>query len=322
MNSWYGGRTVLVTGGHGFLGSHVVEMLEERERNVTVATPPSDRYDLRNSEDIRRMVADVDPDTVIHLAAAVGGIGAIDRHPGRHFYENASMGIELLEQARREGVEKCTVIGSACAYPASVEVPFSEGDLFEGYPEETNAPYGLAKRALLAQGQAYRREYGFSCIHLIPTNLYGPRDTFDLEEAHVIPALIRKCVEAREAGRPKVTAWGSGSVTRDFLYVKDAAVGILDATAGYDARDPVNLGSGTERSIRELLEVIVAESEFSGRVEWDTSKPDGAPRRCLDSSLARERFGWEATTAFREGIRKTISWYERHRVVTDEPADE
>ena len=322
MSSWYDGRTVLVTGGNGFLGSHVVETLKDRERDVTVAAPPSDRYDLRRGEDIRRMLADVNPDTVIHLAATVGGIGAIDRHPGRHFYENAIMGIELLEQARRKGVEKCTVVGSACAYPASVEVPFSEDDLFEGYPEETNAPYGLAKRALVAQGQAYRREYGFNCIHLIPVNLFGPRDTFDIEDAHVIPALIRKCIEARETGRSTVTAWGTGSATRDFLYVKDAAVGILDATAAYNDRDPVNLGSGMERSIRDVLEVIVEETGFSGQVEWDTSKPDGTPRRCLDTSRAREQFGWKATTGFREGIQKTISWYERHRVESNWPTKE
>jgi len=311
--SYWDDTTVMVTGGAGFLGSHLVEDLEDRSESVEIFVPRSDDYDLRNREEIRAALRDAEPDVVIHLAATVGGIGANRENPGRYFYENAVMGIELIEQARRFGVEKLTVLGTICSYPKHTEVPFSEDDLFEGYPEETNAPYGVAKKALLTQCWAYRKQYDFDAIYLMPVNLYGPRDDFDLETSHVIPAIIRKCVEAREAGEDAITAWGTGSPTREFLYVEDAADGILTATERYDGREPVNLGSGEEISIRELIQTIADLTGFEGDVEWDTSKPDGQPRRCLDTTRAREYFDWEAETGLEAGIRETIEWYEDHR---------
>jgi len=250
---------------------------------------------------------------VIHLAATVGGIGANQANPGRYFYENAVMGIELLELARQFEVDRTTVLGTICSYPKHAEVPFSEGDLFDGYPEETNAPYGIAKKSLLTQCRAYRRQYGFDAIYLMPVNLYGPRDDFDLETSHVIPAIIRKCVEARERGDDSITAWGTGEPTREFLYVKDATEGILDATERYDSSEPVNLGSGEEIKIRELIKLIAEETGFDGAIEWDTSKPDGQPRRRLDVSRAKDRFDWEASTVFEDGLRRTIEWYEANR---------
>lgn len=307
------GRTVMVTGGSGFLGSHLIEELETRSDDVEIFVPRSDEYDLREKPAIKRAFEDSGADTVIHLAATVGGIGANRENPGRYFYDNATMGIELIEQARQYGVEKFTILGTICSYPKHTPVPFSEEDLFEGYPEETNAPYGIAKKALLTQSRAYRKQWGFNSIYLLPVNLYGPRDDFDLATSHVIPAIIRKCIEARERGDDAITAWGTGEPTREFLYVKDAAEGILDATERYDASDPVNLGSGEEISIRELVEVIAEETGFEGDIEWDTSKPDGQPRRKLDTTRAKERFDWEASTAFREGLRETIAWYEAHR---------
>jgi dTDP-glucose 4,6-dehydratase/GDP-L-fucose synthase len=306
-------RTVMVTGGSGFLGGHLVEDLRSRSASVEVFVPRSDEYDLRGRADIERAFADSGADTVIHLAATVGGIGANRDNPGKYFYENAIMGIELIEAARRLGVEKFTTIGTICSYPKHTEVPFSEEDLYEGYPEETNAPYGIAKKALLTQSEAYRDQYDFNGIYLMPVNLYGPRDDFDLKTSHVIPAIIRKCVEARERGDESITAWGTGEPTREFLYVKDAAEGILDATERYDGPDPVNLGSGTEISIRELVELIADLTGFGGEIEWDTSKPDGQPRRRLDTSRAKEYFDWEASTAFDEGLRETIAWYETNR---------
>ncbi len=307
------GRTVMVTGGSGFLGSHLIEELETRSDDVEIFVPRSDEYDLREKPAIKRAFEDSGADTVIHLAATVGGIGANRENPGRYFYDNATMGIELIEQARQYGVEKFTILGTICSYPKHTPVPFSEEDLFEGYPEETNAPYGIAKKALLTQSRAYRKQWGFNSIYLLPVNLYGPRDDFDLATSHVIPAIIRKCIEARERGDDAITAWGTGEPTREFLYVKDAAEGILDATERYDASDPVNLGSGEEISIRELVEVIAEETGFEGDIEWDTSKPDGQPRRKLDTTRAKERFDWEASTDFREGLRETIAWYEAHR---------
>ncbi len=307
------GRTVMVTGGSGFLGSHLIEELETRSDDVEIFVPRSDEYDLREKPAIKRAFEDSGADTVIHLAATVGGIGANRENPGRYFYDNATMGIELIEQARQYGVEKFTILGTICSYPKHTPVPFSEEDLFEGYPEETNAPYGIAKKALLTQSRAYRKQWGFNSIYLLPVNLYGPRDDFDLATSHVIPAIIRKCIEARERDDDAITAWGTGEPTREFLYVKDAAEGILDATERYDASDPVNLGSGEEISIRELVEVIAEETGFEGDIEWDTSKPDGQPRRKLDTTRAKERFDWEASTDFREGLRETIAWYEAHR---------
>ncbi len=306
-------RTVMVTGGGGFLGSHLTEELRGRSDSVDIFVPHASEYDLREKEDVVRAFEDSGADTVIHLAATVGGIGANQARPGEYFYDNAVMGIELIEQARQFDVEKLTVIGTICSYPKHTPVPFSEDDLFDGYPEETNAPYGIAKRALLTQSRAYRKQYGFNSIFLMPVNLYGPGDDFDLATSHVIPAIIRKAVEAREAGKDTITAWGTGEPTREFLYVKDAADGILTATERYDRSAPVNLGTGMEISIRELVEMITDLVGFEGEVEWDTSKPDGQPRRCVDSSRALEEFGWEAETPFEEGLEETIAWYEQHR---------
>ncbi len=313
MSGYWDGRTVMVTGGAGFLGSHLVEELRARSDDVDVFVPRSDEYDLRDRADIRRAFTDSGADVVLHLAATVGGIGANRENPGKYFYDNAIMGIELLEMARQFDVDKFTILGTICSYPKHAEVPFSEDDLFDGYPEETNAPYGIAKKALLTQSQAYRKQWNFDSIYLLPVNLYGPRDDFDLETAHVIPAIIRKCIEARERGDNSITAWGTGEPTREFLYVKDAAEGILDATEAYNSSDPVNLGSGKEISIRNLIELIAEETGFEGTIEWDTSKPDGQPRRKLDTSRAKERFGWESSTDFRSGLQETIEWYEAHR---------
>ncbi|WP_083258829.1 GDP-L-fucose synthase family protein [Halodesulfurarchaeum formicicum] len=310
---YWNGKSVMVTGGAGFLGSHLVDELERRADDVDVFVPRSDEYDLREKAGIRLALRKADPDVVLHLAATVGGIGANRENPGKYFYENAVMGIELMEQARKYGVEKFTVLGTICSYPKHTPIPFSEEDLYEGYPEETNAPYGIAKKALLTQSRAYRKQYDFNSIYLMPVNLYGPRDDFDLETSHVIPAIIRKSMEARDQGNDSFTAWGTGEPTREFLYVKDAADGILTATERYNESDPVNLGSGMEISIKDLIETIADLTGFNGDVEWDTSKPDGQPRRKLDTSRARERFDWEATTDFKEGLRQTIAWYETNR---------
>ena len=316
---FWDGRTVMVTGGAGFLGSHLVEELEARSDSVEIFIPRSDEYDLRKKPAIERAFDDSNADTVIHLAATVGGIGANRENPGRYFYDNAVMGIELIEQARRYDVDKFTILGTICAYPKHTPVPFSEEDLFDGYPEETNAPYGIAKKALLTQSRAYRKQWSFNSIYLLPVNLYGPRDDFDLETSHVIPAIIRKCIEARDRGADSITAWGTGEPTREFLYVKDAAEGILDATERYDESEPVNIGSGEEISIRALVERIADLTGFEGDIEWDTSKPDGQPRRKLDTSRAYERFDWEATTELEAGLEATIEWFEsnRDRIVED-----
>ena len=306
-------RTVMVTGGAGFLGSHLVEQLKDRSDDISVFVPRSNEYDLREKADIRRAFSDSGADVVIHLAATVGGIGANRENPGRYFYDNAIMGIELLEMARQFNVEKFTILGTICAYPKHAPIPFNEGDLFNGYPEETNAPYGIAKKALLTQSKAYRTQYDFNSIYLMPVNLYGPHDDFDLETSHVIPAIIRKCVEARERDDETITAWGTGEPTREFLYVKDAAEGILDATERLDESTPVNLGSGVEISINNLIETIADLTGFKGEIEWDTSKPDGQPRRRLNTSRAKEKFGWEASTEFKKGLRETIDWYEANR---------
>jgi len=310
---YWDGKTVMVTGGAGFLGSHLIEDLESRSDSVNIFVPRSDDYDLREKADIKLAFEDSQADIVIHLAATVGGIGANQENPGRYFYDNAVMGIELMEQARQFGVEKFTILGTICAYPKHTSIPFKEENLFEGYPEETNAPYGIAKRALLTQSRAYRRQWDFNSIYLLPVNLYGPRDDFDLETSHVIPAIIRKCIEAKDRGDDTITAWGTGEPTREFLYVKDAAEGILEATKRYDSSDPINLGSGEEITIRRLINIIIEETGFEGSVEWDTSKPDGQPRRKLDTSRAKQEFDWEASTNFREGLRETIGWYETNR---------
>jgi GDP-L-fucose synthase len=259
-------------------------------------------------------LADGRPDVVIHLAAVVGGIGANREHPGSFFYDNAAMGIHLMEQSRLAGVEKFVQIGTVCSYPKFTPVPFREDDLWDGYPEETNAPYGLAKRMLLVQGQAYRQEYGFNVIHLIPVNLYGPGDNFDPATSHVIPALIKKCVEAREAGADHIEVWGTGAASREFLYVDDAADGIATAADRYDDPDPVNLGTGEEITIRELVALIAELTGFEGEIRWDASKPDGQPRRTLDTSRAKDRLGWEARSSFTKGLGRTIDWYRGARV--------
>jgi len=302
----------MVTGGGGFLGRFVVQRLAAAGvREIFV--PRSADYDLRVTDGVRRALADGQPDLIIHLAAVVGGIGANRENPGRFFYENAAMGIELMEQSRIAGVEKFVQIGTVCSYPKFTPVPFREDDLWGGYPEETNAPYGLAKKMLLVQGQAYRQQYGYDVIHLIPVNLYGPGDNFNPASSHVIPALIKKCVDARQRGEDHIEVWGTGSASREFLYVDDAAEAIVLAAERYDGADPVNLGVGREITIRDLVELIARLTGFTGELRWDSSKPDGQPRRALDTSRARERFGFEAHTSFEDGLRATIDWYERIR---------
>jgi GDP-L-fucose synthase len=306
--SWWTARRVTVTGGHGFLGSRVTALLREKGP-AQLFTFSSRQYDLTRQAEVARLYADQRPDVVIHLAARVGGIGANRENPARFFYENAIMGIELIEQAHRHGVQKFVQVGTVCAYPKFARVPFSEDALWDGYPEETNAPYGLAKKALLVQAQAYRAQYGFDAIYLIPTNLYGPGDNFDPGSSHVIPALIRKCVEARQQGLPEVSVWGTGRPTREFLHVDDAARAIVLATERYNRPDPVNVGSAEEISIRELVDRIVAETGYQGRVVWDASKPDGQPRRKLNVERARREFGFSAVIPFAEGLRRTVEWY-------------
>jgi GDP-L-fucose synthase len=300
-------KRVAVTGGSGFLGRHVAAALVEQ--GSTVLVPRKAQYDLTCEADVERMYAELAPDIVIHLAAVVGGIGANRDSPGRFFFENVMLGALTMECARRIGVEKFVGIGTICAYPRLAPVPFLERDLWNGYPEETNAPYGIAKKMLLVQGQAYRQEYGFNAIHLLPVNLYGPHDNFDPKTSHVIPALIRKCVDAVEAGAPEVVCWGTGNATREFLFVEDCARAIVLATERYDDPEPVNIGAGFEIGIRDLAELIAEQTGFRGRLVFDRSKPDGQPRRMLDVSRAEKRFGFKATTDFRAGLRHTIDWY-------------
>jgi GDP-L-fucose synthase len=306
--SFWASRRVLVTGGGGFLGRALLRTLRERGAGF-VAAPRIEEVDLREKAAIRRCLAETKPDLVLHAAAVVGGIGANRAHPGRFFYENAVMGIELIEEARRAGVAKLVCLGTICAYPKHTPVPFREEDLWNGYPEETNAPYGLAKKMLLVQLQAYRAEYGFCGVYLLPVNLYGPHDNFDLETGHVIPAMIRKFLEAKAAGSPEVTLWGDGTPTREFLYVDDAAEGIVAAAERYDGGEAVNLGSGEEIAIRDLAGLVAAETGYFGAIRWDTSKPNGQPRRRLDVSRAGRLFGWRATTRLADGLRKTVEWY-------------
>ena len=301
-------KRIVVTGAAGFLGRHLIARLRKMGCE-NIFDPSHKEYDLTRLDAIERMLDEHRPEILIHLAAAVGGIGANRANPGRFFYENAIMGIQLIEAARRRGVEKTVVLGTICAYPKFTPVPFREEELWNGYPEETNAPYGLAKKVLLVQCQAYREQYGMNAIFLLPVNLYGPGDNFDLDSSHVIPALIRKCLEAAEAGREEIVLWGDGSPTREFLYVEDAAEGIVLATEQYDKSDPVNLGSGTEISIRDLATTIAEMTGFAGRIVWDTNQPNGQPRRRLDVSRAEREFGFRAATPFEAGLRKTIDWY-------------
>ena len=338
--SFWSDRRILVTGGAGFLGSFVVEKLQERGCK-DIFVPRSKDYNLVEMETVKRLYNDAKPDIVIHLAARVGGIGANRANPGKFFYENLMMGVQMMEVGRQMGIEKFVAVGTVCAYPKFTPVPFKEQDLWNGYPEETNAPYGLAKKMLLVQAQAYRQQYGVNAIYLLPVNLYGPRDNFDPESSHVIPALIRKCIEARDKvsskmyaegsdktaysvlptdampteeiptadSPPSVVVWGTGKPTREFLYVEDAAEGILLAAEKYNKPDPVNLGAGFEISIKELVELIVKLTGFKGQIIWDISKPDGQPRRMLDVSKARKEFGFRAKTSLEEGLKKTIDWY-------------
>ncbi|MEL6307335.1 MAG: GDP-L-fucose synthase [Chloroflexota bacterium] len=312
-------KTIIVTGGAGFVGKHEVAQLEALGAKKVVV-PRSAEYDLRDKDAVVRLFNDY-PETniIIHLAATVGGIGANRENPGLFFYDNIMMGSLLMEYARQAGVEKFVGIGTVCEYPKFAAVPFSEDALWDGFPEETNAPYGIAKKAMLVQGQAYRDQFGFNAIHLLPTNLYGPGDNFDLETSHVIPALIRKMIEAQERGESSVTLFGDGSPTREFLFVKDAARGIVMATAGYDGREPVNLGSGFEISIRDLAELIAELTGFEGTIEWDTDKPNGQPRRNVDTSRAKEAFDFEAAVRFREGVQEVITWYRANRAFADAP---
>jgi len=310
--SFWSDRRVLVTGGAGFLGRFIVERLRA-ENPASIFVPRSKDYDLRERAAVIRCLRDAAPNIVIHAAAAVGGIEANRRSPGRFFFENAIMGIQLIEESRLRNVEKFVCLGTICAYPKFTPVPFREQDLWNGYPEETNAPYGLAKKMLLVQLQAYRQEYGFNGIYLLPVNLYGPGDNFDLETSHVIPAMIRKFTEAKEAGNDEVILWGDGSPTREFLHVEDAADGIVTAAERYDGSEPVNLGSGEEISIRDLANLTASEVSYEGKIVWDTSRPNGQPRRKLDTSRAEALFGWSARRGLRQGLRETIRFYQAHR---------
>jgi GDP-L-fucose synthase len=305
-------QRILVTGGAGFLGRHLAAEL--RRRGATqLFTPRKADYDLTREPDVRRMYETLRPQLVLHLAAVVGGIGANREFPGRFFYENVMMGAMVMEHARLAGVEKFVGVGTICAYPKLAPVPFLERDLWNGYPEETNAPYGIAKKMLLVQGQAYRQQYGFRAIHLLPVNLYGPHDNFDPASSHVIPALIRKCLEAVDAGAAEVVCWGTGNATREFLYVEDCASAIADAAERYDAPEPVNIGAGFEVSIRDLAELIAELTGFRGALTFDRTKPDGQPRRSLDVSRAKRAFGFLASTDFRTGLARTIDWYRATR---------
>jgi GDP-L-fucose synthase len=311
MHAFWSDKRVVVTGGGGFLGSFVVEKLRERACK-SIVVPRIEEYDLRDVGAIQRLYTEAKPDIVIHLAAVVGGIGANRLNPGKFFYDNAIMGIQLIEYAREMAVKKFVALGTICAYPKFTPVPFREENLWNGYPEETNAPYGIAKKILQVQSAAYREQYGFNSIFLLPVNLYGPRDNFNLETSHVIPALIRKCLEATESGANEIVCWGDGSPTREFLYVKDAAEAILLAAEQYNKSDPVNVGAGFEITIRDLVNLIARLTSFKGRIVWDPSKPNGQPRRLLDISKAEKEFGFRAKVGFEEGLRRTIEWYKVH----------
>jgi GDP-L-fucose synthase len=315
MSSFWNGRRVVVTGGAGFLGGFVVDRLRAAQASVTV--PRSAEYDLVDRAAARRLLADAKPELVIHLAARVGGIGANRENPGRYLFDNAMMGLSLFEECRLARIPKLVALGTICAYPKFAPIPFKEDDLWNGYPEETNAPYGIAKKMMLVQSQAYREQYGMNSVVLFPVNLYGPRDNFDLNSSHVIPAMVRKFVGARERGEAEVSLWGDGTPTREFLYVEDAAEGILLAAERYDSSDPVNLGSGEEITIHDLATQVARAARFEGRLTWDTDKPNGQPRRRLDVSRARERFGFEAKTPFDRGLAATVAYYEANQKEID-----
>lgn len=305
-------KRVCVTGGAGFLGSFIVDKLRESEAKE-IFVPVIEKYDLVELKDIQRMLDEAKPDMILHLAAQVGGIGANREHPAEFFYNNLMMGVQLIHQAYLRKIEKFVALGTVCAYPKFTPVPFKEESIWNGYPEETNAPYGLAKKMLLVQAQAYRQQYGYNAIFLLPVNLYGPRDNFDPSSSHVIPALIRKCIEAREEQKPEIVVWGDGTPTREFLYVEDAADAILLAAEHYNGSEPVNLGSGFEISIKDLAELIVRLTGYPGTIVWDTRQPNGQPRRCLDTSRAEALFGFKAKIGFEEGLQRTIAWYEAHQ---------
>jgi GDP-L-fucose synthase len=312
MSDFFKSKSIVITGGAGFLGGFLVEGLKKRGcENILI--PKIEDYNLVNISDVIRMYDDMKPDIVIHLAAVVGGIGANRRHPGKFFYENLMMGVQLIDQARLRNLEKFVAIGTVCSYPKFTPVPFKEDDIWNGYPEETNAPYGLAKKMLLVQTQSYRSEYGLNGIFLVPVNLYGPRDNFNPDSSHVIPALIKKCVDAIDAGDDHIVCWGTGKASREFIYVEDAAEGILLGTERFNGSEPVNIGAGFEITIKDLVEKIARLTGFKGRIDWDTSKPDGQPRRCLDVSRAQNLFGFEAKMTFDEGLKKTIDWYLENR---------
>jgi len=312
MNSPLAGKRILVTGGNGFLGSFVCEKLRERKVAEIIA-PHSKDYDLVDRNATRKLLADTRPDVVFHLAAQVGGIGANQKNPARFLFENAMMALHLFEECRLAGIGKLVAAGTICAYPKFAPIPFREEDIWNGYPEETNAPYGIAKKMMLVQSEAYRQQYGLNSIVLFPVNLYGPRDNFDLESSHVIPALIRKCVDARETGKSSITIWGDGTPTREFLYVEDAARGLIMGAESYDSSDAINLGSGEEIAIAALATLIAKATGFAGTFTWDTQRPNGQPRRRLEVSRAKERFGFQAEISFEEGIRRTVSYYESAR---------
>ena len=305
-------KRVVVTGGAGFLGSHVVDALTKRGC-AEVIVPRSADYDLVERDAVRDLYNDARPDLVLHLAARVGGIGANQQNPGKFFYDNLQMGMHILEEGRKAGVQKVVVAGTICAYPLHTPVPFQEDDLWNGYPEPTNAPYGIAKKALLVMAQAYRQQYGFNAVVLLPVNLYGPRDNFDLETSHVIPAMIRKAIQARDNDFSEIVLWGDGSPTREFLYAADCAEALLLAAEHYNGPEPVNIGTGAEISMGELASLIARLTEFRGEIRWDTSRPNGQPRRCLNTERARKAFGFQAQTPFEEGLRRTITWYETHK---------
>ncbi len=305
-------KRICVTGGAGFLGSFLLEALADRGAK-DIFVPKIEEYNLVNPVDIQRMLDASQPDLIIHLAALAGGIGANRARPADFFYVNLMMGVQLMHEAWKRGVSKFVAIGTVCAYPKFTPVPFKEENLWDGYPEETNAPYGLAKKMLLVQAQAYRQQFGFNAIYLLPVNLYGPRDNFNLETSHVIPALVRKCIEAQERGDQEIVLWGDGSPTREFIFAGDASEGILSAAEFYDGSEPVNIGSGQEISIKDLAELISRLTGFKGRLVWDTSKPNGQPRRGLDTNRAAEYFGWRASVNFEEGLRQTIAWYRENR---------
>jgi GDP-L-fucose synthase len=320
MDDTFPFKRVLVTGGNGFLGRFVVERLNTF-RNLKVFAPRKNEHDLVHASAVESVLSETRPDLIIHLAAVVGGIGANEKNPGKFFYENLMMGAQLIEQARQHGVEKFVALGTVCAYPKFTPTPFREDDLWNGYPEETNAPYGLAKKMMLVQSQSYRQQYGFNSVFLLPANLYGPGDNFNPESSHVIPALILKCIEARESGASFVEAWGTGKPSREFLYVADCAEAVIRAAALYNESDPVNIGTGNEIRIAELMQHIARLTHFEGEIRWQTDKPDGQPRRRLDVSRAFEKFGFRAQMPFEEGLKRTIEWYETQRTAESPAKD-